>query len=134
MLEIKTFLNEWAPYLLSLLRIVTAFLFTIHGAQKLFAFPTAPEGGKPPLASLYGAAGVLEFGGGLLLLLGLFTQPVAFLLSGQMAVAYFTAHAPKGFWPMKNGGESAVFFCFIFLFLVFAGGGPVSLDALLATR
>jgi putative oxidoreductase len=118
--------------MLSVLRIVTAFLFTVHGAQKLFAFPAAPEGGKPPLKSRYGVAGILEFFGGLLLVLGLFTRPVAFLVSGQMAVAYFTVHAPKGFWPMKNDGESAVFFCLIFLYLVFAGGGPVSLDAFLS--
>ena len=116
--------------MLSVLRMVTAFLFTIHGAQKLFGYPKAPPGGRPPLASLYGVAGILEFAGGILLLLGLFTHPVALILSGEMAVAYFKVHAPKSFWPMLNDGESAVFFCFIFLYLTFAGAGPWSLDAL----
>lgn len=131
MLGIESTLNYYAPYVLSLLRIVIALLFVIHGAQKLFGFPTPPDGGKPPLASLYGVAGLLEFFGGLLLTFGFFTRYVAFILSGQMAVAYFTQHAPRGFWPMKNGGESAVFFCFIFFYFVFAGGGPLSIDALL---
>lgn len=131
MLGIESTLNYYAPYVLSLLRIVVALLFVIHGAQKLFGFPTPPDGGKPPLASLYGVAGLLEFFGGLLLTFGFFTRYVAFILSGQMAVAYFTQHAPRGFWPMKNGGESAVFFCFIFFYFVFAGGGPLSIDALL---
>jgi putative oxidoreductase len=129
--ELKPFMMKWAPEVLSLIRIVVAFLFTIHGAQKLFAFPSAPEGGKPPLVSLYGIAGLLEFFGGLLLLVGFCTRSVAFLLSGEMAIAYFTTHAPKGFWPMKNDGESAVFFCFVFFYIAFAGGGPWSLDAML---
>jgi putative oxidoreductase len=129
--ELKLFMIKWAPDVLSLIRIVFAFLFTIHGAQKLFAFPSPPEGGQPPLVSLYGIAGVFEFFGGLLLLVGFCTRSVAFLLSGEMAVAYFTTHAPKGFWPMKNDGESAVFFCFVFFYIAFAGGGPWTLDALL---
>ena len=129
--DLRHYIIRWAPEVLSVIRIVFAFLFTIHGAQKLFAFPSAPEGGRPPVVSLYGLAGVLEFLGGLLLLLGLFTRPVAFILSGEMAVAYFTVHAPKGFWPMKNEGESAVFFCFVFFYLIFAGPGPWSLDAIL---
>jgi putative oxidoreductase len=129
--DLRLYAIRWAPEVLSLVRIVFAFLFTIHGAQKLFAFPSAPEGGRPPLISLYGFAGVLEFAGGLLLLLGLFTRPVAFVLSGEMAFAYFMAHAPKGFWPMKNGGESAVLFCFVFFYLTFAGPDPWSLDAIL---
>src|SRR4051812_13214141 len=93
---------RWAPRLLSALRIVTAFLFITHGAQKLLGFPAAMPGGGPPLMSLIGFAGILELLGGLLLLLGLFTRLVAFILAGEMAVAYFMAHAPGGFWPMLN--------------------------------
>src|SRR5258708_33587355 len=129
--ELKLFMIKWALDVLSLIRIVFAFLFTIHGAQKLFAFPSPPEDGRFPLVSLYGLAGLLEFFGGLLLLVGFCTCSVAFLLSGEMAVAYFTTHLPKGFWPMKNGGESAVFFCFVFFYIAFAGGGPWTLDAVL---
>jgi putative oxidoreductase len=129
--KIYSGLAEWSPYILSLLRIITGFLFLQHGTQKLFAYPMAPPGGSPPLASLYGVAGIFEFVGGVLILLGLFTRPVAFLLSGQMAFAYFTVHAPQGFWPTKNEGEVAVFYCFAFLYFVFVGGGPLSLDALL---
>jgi putative oxidoreductase len=128
--KLELVLNDWTPYVLSLLRIVAGFLFLQHGMQKLFGYPSAPPGGKPPLASLYGVAGILEFFGGILIMLGMLTRPVAFLLSGQMAFAYFTVHAPEAFWPAKNQGESAVVFCFIFLFLVFAGGGPWSIDAL----
>jgi putative oxidoreductase len=131
--KIYSVLIEWAPYVLSLLRMVTGFLFFQHGMQKLFAYPMAPPGGRPPLASLYGAAGILEFFGGILIMLGLFTRPVAFILSGQMAVAYFTVHAPKGFWPTENEGEVAVFYCFAFLYFVGVGGGPLSLDALVVS-
>jgi putative oxidoreductase len=121
-----------APYLLSLLRIIAAFLFIQFGTAKLFAFPAAvmPGGGTAPLASLPGIAGVLETFGGALLLVGLFTRPVAFLLSGQMAIAYFIGHAPKGFWPVLNQGHPAILFCFIWLYLSAAGAGPWSLDAL----
>jgi putative oxidoreductase len=130
MRELKIFLLGYAPYALSVLRIITGFLFLQHGSQKLFGFPSAPPGGQPPLASLYGVAGLFEFIGGILIMIGLLTRPVAFLLSGQMAVAYFTAHAPQGFWPSKNQGEASVFFCFAFLYFVFAGPGPLSLDYL----
>lgn len=123
-----------APYLLSVLRLVIAFLFMQHGGQKLFGFPVAMPGPPLELLSLVGLAGVLEFFGGLLLLLGLFTRPVAFVLSGLMAVAYFMAHAPKGFWPSANQGELAVLYCFAFLYLAAAGGGPWSLDSLCFTR
>jgi putative oxidoreductase len=118
------------PYLLSLLRIVAAFVFIQHGAMKLFAFPAAamPGGGTVPLASLMGIGGVLELVGGTLLFVGLFTRPVAFLLSGEMAVAYFTMHNPAGFWPTLNGGELAVLYCFIWLYISAAGPGPLSLD------
>lgn len=120
-----------APYLLSILRVIVAFLFTQVGTAKLFAFPAAimPNGGTAPIASLVGIAGILETFGGLLLLVGLFTRPVAFVLSGEMAVAYFIGHAPQGFWPVLNQGAPAVFYSFLFLYLSAAGPGPWSLDA-----
>jgi putative oxidoreductase len=114
------------PYLQSALRIVAAFIFLLHGTQKLFAFPA---GGRVPLMSLFGAAGAIELAGGILMLLGLFTRPVAFLLAGEMAVAYFRQHAPRGTWPILNGGELAILFCFIWLYFSAAGAGPLSLDA-----
>lgn len=124
--------RSWAPYLLSILRIVAAFLFMQSGTAKLFAFPAAilPDGGTAPIVSLIGLAGILEAVGGLFLLVGLFTRPVAFLLSGEMAVAYFKAHAPQGFWPLLNHGQSAVFFAFLWLYLSAAGAGPWSIDAM----
>jgi putative oxidoreductase len=120
---------RWAPYLRSVLRIVAAFSFMTHGTQKLFAVPSAQPQEAVSLASLAGLAGVLETFGGLLLLIGLFTRPVAFLLSGEMAVAYFLRHAPLGFWPIVNRGEVAALFCFVWLYLAAAGPGPWSLDA-----
>ena len=124
--------SSWAPRLLSVLRIVTAFLFMQVGTAKLFGVPGAimPEGGTAALGSLAGIAGVLEAFGGLLLLLGLFTRPVAFLLSGEMAVAYFYAHAPHGFWPVLNQGAPAALYSFLFLYFSAAGAGPWSIDAL----
>lgn len=126
----NSFYAAWSPRLLSVLRIVTAFLFMTHGAQKLFNYPPAPKPGMfpVPVLSLYGIAGVLELVGGLFILLGLFTRPVAFILAGEMAVAYFMNHAPGGFWPILNAGELAVLYCFIFLYLAVAGGGPWSID------
>lgn len=121
-----------APYLLSLLRIITAFLFMEHGAMKLFGYP-APMG-DIPLFSLMGLAGTLEAFGGFLILIGLFTRPVAFILSGEMAFAYFMAHAPNGFWPVMNHGEAAVLYCFLYLYFAAAGGGPWSVDQWLAGR
>ncbi len=123
--------GAWAPQLRSILRIVAAFLFIQYGTMKLFAFPGAlmPGGGTVPPGSLPGIAGILESVGGTLLLLGLFTRPVAFLLSGEMAVAYFYGHAPKGFWPVLTHGDPAVLFCFVWLYLSAAGPGPWSLDA-----
>ena len=118
----------WSPRLLSVLRIVVAFLFMQHGAQKLFGFLGGIAGGTPQLLTLPWITGVLEFFGGLLLLLGLFTRPIAFILSGMMAVAYFKVHARQGFWPLQNRGELAAFYCFVFLYLSAAGGGPWSLD------
>ncbi len=124
--------RSWAPYLLSILRIVAAFLFMQVGTAKLFAFPAAimPDGGTVPIASLAGIAGILETFGGLLLFVGLFTRPVAFVLSGEMAVAYFIGHAPQGFWPVLNQGAPAVFYSFLFLYLSAAGPGPWSVDPL----
>jgi putative oxidoreductase len=119
----------WSPRLLSVLRIVAAFLFMQHGAQKLFGFLGGIPGGTPPLLTLPWITGVLEFFGGLLLLLGLFTRPIAFILSGMMAVAYFKVHARQGFWPLQNRGELAALYCFVFLYLSAAGGGPWSLDS-----
>ena len=130
MANLASFYAQWTPRLLSALRIITGFLYLAHGSQKLFGFPPSPPPGAP-LLSLIGVAGLLEFFGGLLILLGLFTRPVAFILSGQMAVAYFMAHAPRGFWPVINQGELAVLYCFVFLYLAAAGGGPWSLDRLL---
>jgi putative oxidoreductase len=126
----------WAPQLLSILRIVAAFLFLQFGTAKLFAWPgpIMPEGGTVAVASLYGIAGLLEAVGGVLLLVGLFTRPVAFLVSGEMAIAYFKSHAPAGFWPVLNGGHPAILFCFVWLYLSAAGAGPWSLDALRRRR
>lgn len=131
--NIVTRWRSWAPQLLSVLRIVAAFLFIQFGTGKLFALPgpLMPGGGTVPVGSLPGIAGVLEVVGGTLLLLGLFTRPVAFLVSGEMAIAYFHSHAPSGFWPVLNGGHPAVLFCFVWLYLSSAGPGPWSLDALL---
>lgn len=124
--------RSWEPYLLSLLRIVAAFLFMQFGTGKVLAFPAAimPEGGTAPLGSLAWIAGFLEVVGGGLLLVGLFTRPVAFVLSGEMAVAYFYGHAPQGFWPVLNMGSPAILFCFLWLYISSAGAGPWSLDAL----
>lgn len=125
----QSFLGSWRPRVLSTLRIVTAFLFMQHGGQKMFGFP-APQRYEFDLVSLSGVAGVLEVFGGLLILLGLFTRPTAFLLSGLMAFAYFIAHAPQGFWPIANGGELAILYCFTFLYLSVAGGGTWSIDSI----
>jgi putative oxidoreductase len=123
--------RSWSPYLLSVLRIVVAFLFMQFGTAKVFAFPAAvmPGGGTAPVGTLPWVAGMLEVFGGLFILLGWFTRPVAFLLSGEMAFAYFMGHAPQGFWPVLNQGHPAILFCFIYLYLSAAGAGPWSLDA-----
>jgi putative oxidoreductase len=128
MVDQNSFFAKWRPRILSILRIVVALLFMTHGAQKLFGFPAALPGGGPPVMSLFGVSGILEFFGGLLILLGLFTRPVAFILAGEMAVAYFMTHAPKGFWPLLNQGEAAVLYCYVFLYMAVAGGGSWSLD------
>lgn len=128
------FWTKASPYLLSILRIVAALLFMQHGAQKLFGMP----GGSFQLIAfgnlftvVPGLAGILEFGGGFLLLIGLFSRPIAFILSGEMAFAYFMAHAPGSFWPVLNHGDLAVLFCFTFLYLSAAGPGPLSVDRML---
>ena len=124
------FYATWNPRLLGLLRIILGFLFLQHGTAKLFGVPHVAMFDGLQLFSLMGAAGVLELVGGALLLVGLFTRPVAFILSGQMAAAYFMAHAPAGFLPILNGGEMAVMYCFAFLYFAVAGAGAYSLDAL----
>lgn len=122
----------WAPRVLSILRVVAALLFFAHGTQKLVGFPASDL--NPAFPSLLWVAGVLEILGGALLILGWLTRPVAFILSGQMAVAYWMAHAPQGPFPALNGGDAAILFSFIFLYLVFAGPGAWSVDAVLARR
>jgi putative oxidoreductase len=124
--------NRWSPYFLSILRIIAAFVYGVHGTQKLFGLP-APFP-VPHLPPLFLAGGMIETFGGLLLLVGLFTRPFAFVLTGEMAIAYFKFHAPRGFRPLLNDGEGAVLYCFIFLFLASAGGGPWSFDRLLRKR
>ena len=123
--------TAWGPRLQSVLRIVAALMFILAGMMKLFAFPAGvpPHGGTVQLFSQMGLGGVLEVFGGALLLLGLFTRPVAFLLAGEMAVAYFQFHFPQGFWPTLNGGVNAVLYCFVWLYFSAAGAGPWSLDA-----
>jgi len=121
--------TEWQPRVLGLLRIVTALLFMVHGGQKLLGFPPMPEGrSMPDPFTLLWFAGFLELVGGFLVLIGLFTRPVAFVLSGQMAVAYWMAHAPRSIYPALNGGDASILFCFIFLYLVVAGAGAFSVD------
>ncbi len=117
-----------APFVLGILRIATALLFLQHGTAKLFGFPHVARFDKLELWSLLGAAGVIELIGGALLLVGLITRPVALILSGQMAVAYFYAHAKSGFFPILNQGELAALYCFVFLYLAAAGGGAFGLD------
>jgi putative oxidoreductase len=123
----------WTPRMLSVLRIVTGLMFLEHGTGKLLGFPSS-EHAAGALFSLIGVQGILELVGGFLILIGLFTRPVAFILAGDMAVAYFMAHAPKSFFPTLNGGQLAILFCFVFLYLAFAGGGPWSVDEQLGAR
>jgi putative oxidoreductase len=120
------FLAPWAPVLLSVLRIVSALIFIEHGTAKLLGFPSSDM--MPPVGSLMWFGGVLELVGGALLLLGLFTRPVAFILSGEMAVAYWMFHAPQSPYPMLNQGDAAILYCFVFLYIAAAGPGPWSVD------
>ena len=128
--------RAWAPYFRSVLRIVAGFMFMQSGTIKLFAFPAGmpPDGGTVALFSLMGLAGVLEAFGGLLMILGLFTRPVAFILAGQMAVAYFMVHMPQNFWAVLNGGQPAALYSLIWLYFSAAGAGAWSLDAMCARR
>ncbi len=129
-------MSVWIDRFRGVLRVVAAAAFMIHGTMKLFAFPAAASkaGGTVALFSQMGLAGVLETFGGLLLLLGLFTRPIAFILAGEMAVAYFQVHFPRGFWPILNGGEVTVLYCFLWLYFFAAGGGPWSLDTVRKRR
>ena len=128
MTKLEGQIQSWSPILLSILRIVTAFMFFQHGSAKLFHIPHVPMLDGVQLISLFGMAGILEVVGGFLLLIGLFTRPVAFILSGEMAFAYFIAHAPRGFIPALNGGEMAIEWCFVFLYMWAAGPGAWSVD------
>lgn len=133
-MKTRSLSDEWAPRVLSILRIVAALIFLLHGTQKLLGFPPLPGGAGPAFMSLGWIAGLLELVGGPLLLLGLFTRPVAFILSGQMAFAYFIAHAPRNLFPTLNGGDAAILYCFIFLYIFVAGGGAWSLDNILRRK
>ncbi|HEY7229238.1 MAG TPA: DoxX family protein [Pseudolabrys sp.] len=121
-----------APYVLSIVRIMVALLFFEHGLSKMFGFPQSSS--MPALFSLSWFSGAIEFVGGALLAVGLFTRTSAFIMSGEMAFAYFISHAPRDFFPINNRGDSAILYCFIFLYIAFAGGGPWTLDALLSRR
>ncbi len=128
-------ISKWqasAPYLLSVLRITAGCMFMLAGTMKIFAFPAGipANGGTVELMSQAGIGGLLEVFCGALLLFGLFTRPIAFLMAGQMAIAYWQFHAPKGVWPNINGGVTAALYCFIWLYISAAGGGPWSIDAL----
>jgi putative oxidoreductase len=125
--------SPWRGRMLSILRIVTGATFITFGTMKLFNYPPLPPGMPPiSLMSQMGLAGTLEVFGGLLIVIGLLTRPVSFVLAGEMAVAYFQGHFPQSFWPSVNGGIGAILYCFIFLYLVFAGAGPWSVDAMIA--
>jgi putative oxidoreductase len=121
--------TAWAPRLLSVLRIVSGLMFLQHGMAKYLKFPPVPALANVDPMSLPGVGGMFELVGGILLILGLFTRPVALLLSGEMAIAYFVAHAPRSFFAILNGGELAAFYCFVFLYIAAAGPGPWSIDA-----
>lgn len=126
----EKFTAPFRPVVLSLLRIVSGLLILQYGLAKILKWPAVPMFKDVQLFSLYGLAGTIELIGGILLVLGLFTRPVAFILSGQMAFAYFMGHAPRGFFPILNGGNLAIEWCFLFLYFAVAGGGSLSLDAI----
>ena len=125
--------NTWSPRVRSILRIITALLFMEHGLMKLFHFPAAQPGAPDPLPTMLLIAAVIEVAGGGLVALGLFTRVAALICSGEMAAAYFMAHAPNSFWPAVNGGDAAILFCFLFLYFAFAGPAEWSIDAVRRT-
>ena len=129
-MSVQSALSSVEPFVRSVMRIVIGFTFLCHGIDKLFGIwlGVNGHGAAASVFTLLWAAGVIEAIGGILILIGLFTSPVALVLCGEMAVAYFTVHAPRGHWPIQNGGELAVVYCFVFLYLLFAGAGPISLD------
>ncbi len=133
-MTIQPLLDQWTPRLMSVLRIAAGLLFFEHGTSKLLGFPNLPMPDGFHLFPLMGLSGILEFLGGGLLALGLFTRPAAFVISGEMAFAYFMVHAPRGFFPILNQGELAVLYCFLFLFFAAAGAGPWSIDELIRKR
>ena len=128
-MAIETTLDSWRPRILSVLRIATGLLLLQHGTAKYLGIPTVPMFADLQVTSLSGIAGIIELVGGALFILGLFTRPTAFILSGLLAAAYFIAHAGRSFYPILNGGELAVLYCFVFLYFVFSGPGPWSVDA-----
>jgi putative oxidoreductase len=127
-------LTKWQPIALSVLRFYTGLSIIEHGLAKIFGFPPVPAFGNPQMGSLAWTGGMIELIGGALIIVGLFTRPVAFIMAGFTAVAYFMVHAPKAFYPVLNGGELAAVYCFVFLYLIFAGAGPLSLDAVLRKK
>ncbi len=128
-------LDRYTPYALAALRIAAGLIFLLHGTQKLFGFPAPPPGGAlPAMFSMLWIGAVLELVGGVMIALGLFTRPVAFVLAGEMAVAYWMFHAPRNFYPVLNGGDAAILYCFVFFLLVFTGPGALSLDRMLGRK
>jgi putative oxidoreductase len=130
----ETALSRFSPQLSSILRLIAGLLFVEHGSAKLLGFPHVDMFDNLQILSPLGVAGILELFGGALIVVGLFTRPIAFILSGEMAAAYFIAHAPRGFFPLLNQGEAAILFCFIFLYIAAAGPGPLSLDAVIRRK
>ena len=131
-MNIQDTATRLAPYMLSILRIVAALLFLEHGTSRLFGWPSPIP--TPALLSMYWFAGAIELAGGILLLLGLFTRCAAFVMSGEMAFAYFISHAPSSFFPILNRGDGAILYCFVFLYIAFAGGGPWGIDSLIRAK
>jgi putative oxidoreductase len=127
-MQVAKLLDRWSPFALAALRIAAAITFILHGTQKLVGFPAPPPGGLPPLESLFGIGAVIEIAGGLLVLVGWWTRPVAVILAGEMAVAYWMFHAPRNLFPVLNNGDAAILYCFVFLLFVFTGPGALSLD------
>jgi len=131
-MNIQDTATRFAPYVLSILRIVAALLFLEHGTSRLFGWPSPLP--TPALFTMYWFAGAIELVGGILLLLGLFTRCAAFVMSGEMAFAYFISHAPSSFFPILNRGDAAILYCFVFLYIAFAGGGPWSIDTIFRAK